>query len=50
MGSLEFRRLFLERIPCISRPRISPDYVALQHRIVNRGGTSQLFAIAMHKI
>jgi hypothetical protein len=34
-GSIEFRRLSLERIPPISRLRISDTYVAPQYTIVN---------------
>src|SRR6202043_2036018 len=45
LGSVEFRRLSLDRIPCISRLRISTIYVALQYEVVNVFGNANSFHI-----
>jgi hypothetical protein len=50
LGSIEFRRLSLERIPSISRLRISGIYVALQYEIVNLPANPEVFCIAVRKI
>jgi hypothetical protein len=49
LGSVEFRRLSLDRIPSISRLRISMIYVAPQYGIVNVSGNLRFFPIAMRK-
>src|SRR5882757_3759852 len=48
-GSIEFRRLSPERIPPISRLRISSIYVALQYTIVNLSEKSEVLHIALRK-
>jgi hypothetical protein len=48
-GSIEFRRLSMERIPPISRLRISDTYVASQYIIVNRSEKPPVLHIALRK-
>src|SRR5205814_10663388 len=50
LGSVEFRPLSQERIPSISRLRISTIYVAPQYEIVDLFGNPEAFRIAVRKI
>src|SRR5271156_283847 len=49
LGSVEFRRLSLERIPPSPGCGISVIYVALQHKIVNVSVNFEAFFIAVRK-
>jgi len=49
LGSLEFRRRSLERIPSISRLRISAVNVAPQHSLVNVYERMGIFSAALQR-